>query len=79
MAQHFGCLSQDIPLSTKHIVDIQFFCMKTAGSTNASLWLMMAINRTFMSNTVDSNKSVDVMYADGLQQTFSTGMGLHFL
>jgi len=34
-----------------------------------------------MSNTVDSNKSVDVMHADCLQQTFSTGvgMGLHFL
>ena len=33
-----------------------------------------------MSNTVDSNKSVDVMHADCLQQTFSTGIGigLHF-
>lgn len=34
-----------------------------------------------MSNTVDSNNSVDVMQGVCLQQTFSTdvGMGLHFL
>ena len=36
----------------------------------------MAMERTFMSNTVDSKRSVEVMHEDCLQQTFSTDVGI---
>ena len=36
----------------------------------------MAMERTFMSNTVDSKRSVEVMHEDCLQQIFSTDVGI---